>query len=270
MTLMKKSPIATLSLALSAVFAALTFLPQPLEASSAKAEKVVDAMIEAHGGMKAWAEAPTVSWHDAFLPTGAPAAIEAQITVEQGPRRAYADYPGTEMSFAWDGEKAWSENWGLPFPPRFMALLNYHFLNLPWLAKDPGVHLGEPGTGTLEGDATEYITVKITYGEGVGDTPKDYYILYIHPETHQLKACEYIVTYRAILPEGVESGGPNTLIFDTFAEVNGLLVPTHYSIYQADGSPYATCKVESWSFEKPFDESRMAMSEGAVEDTSQP
>ncbi|MCH9651647.1 MAG: hypothetical protein K0U98_25700 [Deltaproteobacteria bacterium] len=260
----------SICLALSFIFALSALVPSPLQAGSASSEMIVDAMVEAHGGMTAWAEAPTVSWQDAFLPPGAPAPITAQITVEQGLRRAYADFPGTEMSFAWDGEKAWSQNWGLPFPPRFMALLNYHFLNLPWLAKDPGVHLGAPGVGKLKGDPTEYITVKITYGDGVGDTPKDYYILYIHPKTHQLKACSYIVTYRAILPEGMETSPQNTLIYDDFADVGGLLVPTQYTIYQADHSVYASATIQDWSFEKTFDEARMEMAEGAVVDTSQP
>ena len=48
------------------------------------------------------------------------------------------------MRLAWDGRRAWSENWNAPYPPRFMALLNYYFLNLPWLTSDPGVILGDP------------------------------------------------------------------------------------------------------------------------------
>lgn len=234
------------------------------------AEALVASMIEAHGGMERWASAPTVSFTDEFKSGTAESGRPSRVVVEQGPRRAYIDFPGSETSLAWDGEKAWSRNWDMPFPPRFLALLNYHFLNLPWLAQDPGVILGEVGRGTLLDDLTEYYTVKITYGEGVGDTPKDYYEIYIHPQTHRLAACEYIVTYDALLPEGVEATPPNVLIYDEFTSVDGLVVPTHFTIYQQDGAVYASAAARDWSFSEAFDEARMEMPADAVIDTSQP
>lgn len=251
----------------AALLAAL-ILAGPLTASE-EAEAIVDRMVAAHGGMERWASAPTVSFEDEFRSGEAAEGRRSRVVVEQGARRAYIDYPGTEMSMAWDGERAWSLNWEHSAPPRFLALLNYHFLNLPWLAKDPGVVLGEPGRGRIFDDPTEYVTIKITYEPGVGDTPDDYYELYIHPETHRLAACEYIVTYRELLPEGAESTPPHLLVYDEHTTVDGLLVPTHYTIYQ-DGAVYASCEIRDWSFSRPFDESRMTMPDDAVLDTSTP
>ena len=233
-------------------------------------ELLIQHMAQAHGGLEAWRAAPTVSFTDEFRQGDAETGRVSVVTVEQGLRRAYIDYPGTEMSLAWDGERAWSENWANPAPPRFYALLNYHFANLPWLAHDPGVVLSEFGTGTLPDDPTEYQTVKITYEAGTGDTPNDYYRLYVDPETHLLKAVDYIVTYKALLPEGVDSTPPNTLVFDEFQTVAGLVVPKHYTIYSAAGEVYFRCGFRDWSFERPFDESRMTPSESAVVDTSTP
>ena len=230
----------------------------------ASSAEIVDRMVAAHGGMEAWAAAPTVSFEDEFRIGTTESAQPSRITVEQGRRRAYLDFPGTPATIAWDGEKAWSQNWASPYPPRFLALLNFHFLNLPWLAKDPGVELGDAGRGRLWDDPLDYLTIKITYGEGVGDTPDDYYILYIHPVTHRLKATEYIVTYSALLPEGVEASSPHILVYDEFVRVSGLLVPSHYTIYEGDHSVFATCPVRDWSFERPFDPERMTMPEGAV------
>lgn len=230
---------------------------------------LVDAMIEAHGGLKKWAGAKTVSFVDEFRFGEATSGQKTQVTVEQGKRRAYIDIVGTDMRMAWDGEKAWSEGWQVPMPPRFLALLNYYFLNLPWLARDPGVNLSPPGTAKICGDGTEYRTVKMTFDPGTGDTPDDYYLLYIHPETHRLRATEYIVTYRSILPEGVASSPSHLLVFDETATVGGLVVPTHYTIYEGD-QVYASCAVSDWSFEKPFDPSRLEMPEGGVVDRSTP
>lgn len=237
---------------------------------------LVEAMIEAHGGMEPWAAAPAVSWEDELRQGGAESGQPSRVSVEQGRRRAYIDYPGTGQSLAWDGERAWSRNWSSPAPPRFIALLNYHFLNLPWLARDPGVNLSEPGEArlwALPEDETVYRTVKLTYDAGVGDTPDDYYLLFIHPVTHQLAANEYIVTYEALLPEGVEQTPPHLLVYDEYETVEGLVVPSHYTIYEmGEEGPfvYASCDIRDWSFSRPFDASRMTLPEDAVIDESIP
>ncbi len=237
-------------------------------AQGAGSQEVVTRMIDAHGGMDAWAAAPTVAFTEEFRQGEATAGFPGRVIVEQGRRRAMLDYNG--MRAFWDGEKAWSVNWMVPMPPRFLALLNYYFVNLPWLTRDDGVILGEPGTGKLWDDPTEYVTVKMTFAPGVGDTPDDYYILYIHPETHQLRANEYVVTYRSLLPEGVDATDPHILVYDEYTEVGGLVVPSHYTIYLTDRSIYGSCAITGWSFSEPWDESWMEMPEGAVVDTSEP
>ena len=256
-------------LAPSLLFALLATAPPPAQACPT-AELLIDHMVRAHGGLEAWRAAPTVRFTDEFRQGDSETGSPSVVTVEQGARRAYIDFPGTEMSMAWDGERAWSENWEHPAPPRFYALLNYHFANLPWLVHDPGVVLSEFGPGTLPGDPTEYLTVKITYETGTGDTPNDYYRLYVHPETHLLKATEYTVTYKALLPEGVEAMPPNRLVYDEFETVGGLVVPEHYTIYNTAGEVYFRCAFRDWSFARAFDESRMTPSEAAVIDTSTP
>ncbi len=232
--------------------------------------EIVRVMIEAHGGMERWASAPTVSFEDHFKPADAPSGQPSRVMVEQGRRRAYIDFPRTEMRMAWDGERAWSNNWQSPMPPRLLAQMNYYFLNLPWLAMDPGVHHSEPGTERLWDDPTDYITVEMTFAEGIGDTPDDYYVLYIHPKTHLLKACRFVVTYPALLPDGASATPEHILVYDEHAEVDGLTVPTKYTVYETDHSVYATCEIRDWSFTKPFDTARMVMPEGAELDTSMP
>lgn len=244
--------------------------PKARAASDEEAMNIVKAMIEAHGGMEKWQSAPTVSFLDEFLIAGAPEAMVSRVTVEQGRRRVYIDYPAVKASLAWDGQRAWSVDWQMPTPPRFLAQLNYYFANLVWLTMDPGVNLKHEGTAKLWDDPTEYITVRMTFDEGVGDTPDDYYVLWIHPETAELRACTYTVTYVSILPEGMESTPEHILVYDEYAMVSGLKVPTHYTIYETDQSEYASCRFRNWSFSKPFDESRMTMPEGAVLDESAP
>ena len=230
---------------------------------------VVAKMIEAHGGSEKWRSAPTVSFQDALQPAGAPSPMISRVTVEQGARRAYLDFPEMGAQISWDGNQAWSEHWQGPYPPRFLALLSYYFANLPWLAADPGVNLSEPGTGRLWDDPIEYITVKLTFEPGVGDTPDDYYILYIHPSSYRLKAAELTVTYAAVLPPDVDAL-IEIIVYDEFATVDGLTVPIKASVYGKDRSPLASLEWRDWSFSKRFDESRMVMPSNAVLDTSSP
>jgi hypothetical protein len=231
------------------------------------ADQLVDAMIEAHGGFEAWAEAPSVRFEDDWEGRGG-----FVTTVEAGRRRAYLDSPALGgPSMAWDGEKAWSVNWPENGPPpRFLALLNYYFLNLPWLLKDPGVNLELLEPRPLFEDPTRWKVLRVTYDAGVGDTPDDWYEVYVHPTSYHLKACRYVVTYRSLLPEGVESTPPHLLIYDEFDRADGLMVPSRFTIYEEDGSVYAKCDISGWSFSEPFDEARMAMPPGAVVDESTP
>ena len=231
------------------------------------AEQIVDAMIEAHGGYEAWAGAPSVRFEDDWGERGG-----FLTTVETGRRRAYLDSPHAGgPSMVWDGEKAWSVNWPEDGPPpRFLALLNFHFLNLPWLVKDPGVILAGPESQKLFDDATDWMVLRVTYDSGVGDTPDDWYELYIHPTSYRLKACRYVVTYDELLPEGVDATPPHILVYDEWEREEGLMVPSRFTIYEEDGSVYAKCVISGWSFSEPFDESRMAMPPGAMMDESHP
>jgi len=230
---------------------------------------LLDEMTEAHGGMEAWASAPTVSFRETWYKDDPSAGTTSRVVVEQGDRRAVMDME-SGGSAVWNGTEAWSVDWKAPTPPRFVIELTYYFVSLPWVVHDPGVVVGAPEKNVwLPGDPNPYDSVLITFGEGVGDTPGDYYRLYLDARTHRLEACEYVVTYAALLPPGVEHTTPHLLRFDQFETVHGLLVPARFTIYDGE-TVYANCAVRDWSFSEPFDASRMQMPAGAVPDTTSP
>jgi hypothetical protein len=241
--------------------------PEAMPPPAAADKEIVARMIEAHGGLAKWRASPTVSFTDSFTRAGEPSGEDSQVTVEQRTRRAYLDFPQAGAQIVWDGEKAWSQNWKAGPPPRFVALLSYYFLNLPWLAADPGVNLSAPGRGRLGDDPTEYLTVKMTFAPGVGDTPDDYYLLFIDPKTYRLRGSEFTVTYAALLPPDVKEI-KEFIVFDDFTHVDGLLVPGTGVIYKEDGALAGTFRWREVSFSKPFDEARMQKPAGAVIDTS--
>lgn len=239
----------------------------PVEAS---APSVVVAMIDAHGGMAGWRSAKTVSFESEFIGPGDTVAIVTRVMVDQQKRRAYIDYVGTNESLAWDGKRAWSMNWTQPYPPRFAALLDYYFLSLPWLTMDPGVRLTVEEKDTLWETPTQYEIVKMTFARGVGDTPGDSYRLYIDPVSKRLKGFSYIATYRSLLPDSIDAMPQHIVLNEDFSTVDGLVVPTRYTIYRMDQSVIGSCVIREWSFDRAFDEARMKMPEGAVVDESKP
>jgi hypothetical protein len=233
--------------------------------------QIVDSMIGAHGGMERWTSAPTVSFKVEMVPAGQAGGVVSTVAVEQGRRRAYHEIPALSARMAWDGENAWSENWTLPFPPRFAALLHYYFANLPWLTRDPGVRLASEGTAKLPRESTDYLTVRMTFDDGVGDSPRDSFLLFVNPETRRLRAVEYVSTHPAVLPKGASAMPPNLVLYEEHTTVNGLVVPTRYEFLRRDGHvPIASVRLHEWSFSKPFDASRLDMPAGGVVDRSGP
>jgi hypothetical protein len=222
--------------------------------------RIVLDMIEAHGGMVPWRSAGTVSFENEFSTAAGPPVV-SRVMVDQRTRRAYIDFPGTDMSLAWNGSQAWGVNWNSSMPPRFLARMDYYFVNLPWLTMDPGVQLTSRGTGPLAADSTEYAIVMMTFQPGTSDS----YRLYIDPATKRLRG----FSYRGMVPPGMQSAPEHIVTYDSLATMDGLVVPVAYTIHETD-SVYATCSIRNWTFGAPFDEARMTMPEGAVVDTTGP
>jgi hypothetical protein len=250
------------------------------DVSESPALFTITKMIEAHGGLEMWLACPTVSFNTHLkLDFGGGNWVDfwEEVTVEQGSRRVYSTLPnadGTSGSIAFDGKNAWSAGnlQGISqAPARFTAWRNFYLFNVPWLTQDPGVTLGKPGIGTIPEDTKEYITIPLTFGSQVGDTPKDIYTLYIDPDTYRLKATEYGMTFKSMLPEGLESAPFSVFVWEETADVGGLVVLTKYNVYYKDGGALVTTgEVSNWSFDNPFDESRMKMPADGTPDASVP
>jgi len=251
---------------------------EPQYASPA-AEEIIAKMIAAHGGLEKWNACPTVCF-DTYLKVdfGGGNWVEfwEKVTVEQGTRRVYAELPnpdGTSGTIGFDGKTAWGagNRQGMAMaPPRFTAWRDFYLFNIPWLTQDSGVILGEPGKAQIPNDPKEYITIPMNFETGTGDTSKDAYLLYIDPDTYRLKASEYGMTFKSMLPEGVESAPPSVFVWEATTEVDGLVVLTQYNVYWKDGSLVTVGEVSNWSFSNPFDESRLEMPSDGSPDESQP
>ena len=129
----------------------------------------------------------------------------------------YEGKDGTVMVF--DGAHAWLTPADSPMLPqaRFHLLTWPYFLAVPFKLRDPGSHLNtwdKPNTA------------KLTFGEGVGDAPDDWYIVYQDSATHYLKAMAYIVTYGN---KSADEAEPHAIVYDDFQTVDGVTLPMRWT-----------------------------------------
>ncbi|MEZ4317131.1 MAG: hypothetical protein R3F61_06495 [Myxococcota bacterium] len=204
--------------------------------------------IDAHGGLRPWLAAGTLSFDFDYAPVDAPEKRRfTRSRVDLRSRRAVQDElgVGADATFGWDGTEAWIVPDATAFPsdPRFWATTPFYFVGIPWVLADPGAHVARiddtviPETG-VEGPLP---SLKVTYGEGVGDAPDDYYILHLDPASHRVLAVRYVVSYPGFFPEGGHSP-EKILLWSGHTEVDGLLFATHY-----DSHPFTDAGVGALS-----------------------
>ena len=111
---------------------------------------------------------------------------------------------------------------------RFGIFTWTYFFALPFKLSDPGVNIALQGEKQLAD--TTYTTSKLTFDNNIGDAPDDWYILYTNPQTAQLEAAAYIVTYGTGDVEKAESD-PHAITYGDYVEVEGIPIATTWKFY---------------------------------------
>lgn len=232
-------------------------------------------MTETHGGLDRWKATASVQFNTNLVAvTGMFPEYNEEVCIDPVSRAAYLKFPGSTGRIAFDGTEAWSagERKGLAAaPPRFTAWRNFYLLNIPFVIHDDGVYLSELSEAKLPGKSKAFKTIKMTFGEDTGDTPKDYYLLYIDPSTNALAALEYNMTFASMLPQGMESLPTSLLTFEEYTRVDNFQMPVHYKVFFKEGNQFIIeGKVSEWNFTAPFDATMMEKPADAQIDQSQP
>lgn len=103
--------------------------------------------------------------------------------------------------------------------PIFYHNLMFYFYAMPFIIADPGTNYNAVGTTELDGKM--YNGFKISYNEGVGDSPEDEYILYFDSTTNKMAWLAYTVTFK----DQKKSDDWHYIKYDKWQDVNGLLLP---------------------------------------------
>ena len=75
--------------------------------------------------------------------------------------------------------------------------------------------------------------MKVTFNQSAGDSPDDYYIVLLDPETRLVAGMRYIVTNQLVYPDA--PAAEKLLTMEGFQAVGGLLLPTSHRTFAMDG-----------------------------------
>lgn len=154
--------------------------------------------------------------------------INGTLTLTPSTSKTRIDQKSGE-TLVWDGSRAWISPSAAEFPmARFHLLTWPYFLAVPFKLQDPGTHLEDLGLVTMDG--VEYSTAKLTFGENVGDAPKDWYILYTNTKTNVLEAMTYIVSYGKD-EKAIEESTPSAIRYHDFTTVDGIAIPQRWTFH---------------------------------------
>lgn len=235
--------------------------------------RILDA-IEAHGGLEAWYEAPTSSYTWEYGNIGADLQFKSFLVADNSTRRVYHELLSVgsyghpqpvDGRFAWDGTQAWIDPPEITaVNPRFWATSGYYFEQIPFVFADPGLKYEVLDDDTLGGRT--YHLVRVSFDQGIGDSPGDTYVAYIDRETKRIGAVRYTVSYGR--PPTADPPRRETLFeYHDYATVDGLTVATRFRGYDFGDGQKGVFRNEAWadsiSFRRPFDESRLARPDGA-------
>ena len=207
----------------------------------------LEKVLEAHGGFDQWNSLQQLSYVK-----GSGEAAETQL-IDLKDRRVLLTNEKHQIGF--DGKDVWispAEN-DYKGSPRFYHNLYFYFYAMPFVLADPGIVYEEVEPITFKDKACPGI--KVSYNDGVGDSPKDNYILYYDPETYRMEWLMYTVTYRS-----QETSDRYSLInYSEWADVEGVVLPKKLTWYQYKDGQLGDVRNEaeffdiSVSTEKPAD-----------------
>lgn len=150
-------------------------------------------------------------------------------TITMTPNGSRVKMTDSSNTMLWDGKKSMilpdtTNEKGVEF-----ALLTWsYFFAAPYKLADPGTFHEFLGEQPLNDKM--YPATKLTFNDGVGQTPDDWYIVYKDKDSDLLAAMAYIVTAGGTSIEEAEED-PHAITYEAYADVMGIQVATKWNFW---------------------------------------
>ncbi len=95
-----------------------------------------------------------------------------------------------------------------------------YFFGVAYKLSDPGVVWDD--MGEMPYNSTKIPVQKLSFNDGVGDAPDDWYMVYQNPENNLMEAMAYIVTYSRSKEDAEKS--PSSIVYQDYKEIQGIPV----------------------------------------------
>lgn len=212
--------------------------PTAVEENTTPKIKLPEALqkgLTAHGGLERWQSMNSLQF---AITRNEKKETHLTHLKNRKARISHEDY-----TIGFDGKEVWVSPNKAAFgkgSARFYHNLRFYFFGLPFLLADPGINYEV--LLPVEMNGKTYDAVKVSYNDGVGDAPDDYYIAHFDRETHIMDWILYTVTYY----KGEPNENFNALFYE-WEKVNGLLLPKVVRGYK-----YADGELGEQRYETPF------------------
>jgi hypothetical protein len=151
-----------------------------------------------------------------------------QGIVTMSPNGGIVRMQDSTKTMIWDGEMAYLSPADIDYSKtRFDVLTWSYFFAAPYKLDDPGTKHELLGNKNLNGQA--FSAMKLTFKNGVGDSPDDWYVVYQDQETDLLAAMAYVVTYSKSLDQAEED--PHAITYEAYDEVDGIPFATQWNFW---------------------------------------
>ena len=181
--------------------------------------KEITKVFDAHGGFERWTSMKSLSYE----------LDGEQQLISLEDRKVLVK--NEQRTIGFDGNEVWvmpdSVN---ASRARFYHNLYFYFYAMPFVLGDPGINYQVVEPKEMQGEVLNGI--KVSYGDAVGDSPDDNYILWYDPASYQMKWLMYTVTYG----KDESSDRYNLIKYPEWTDANGLRLPKklQWHVYQND------------------------------------
>ena len=204
--------------------------------SASPGKQLLTEAIDAHGGIEKWRNNGDLKFRWLYHMTDRGATVDTVQTVDPVSLAVVHTKPDSDVSF---GRTAEGKYWVYPpdtkvMPPvQFWSLTPTWFIGIPFVFDDDQITaeiLDEPKS--FQGN--DYTQLKLTYGASAGESPDDYYVLLINPETKVVRGAYYTVTNPLVYKGGPVV--PKFITLDNLQDIDGLqLAGGHKTYSMTDG-----------------------------------
>jgi hypothetical protein len=140
-------------------------------------------------------------------------------------------------SIIYDGGKVWSDmDAQKDSQARFDVLTWSYFFTLPYKLSDPGVTL------TSEIFNSNHEKYRLSFENGTGDSPDDWYDIFINQNTQLIDYAGYIVTYAGVDPVKAEETA-HAISYEDYKLVDSIPISHEWKFYNYDGTAASKGKV---------------------------